>query len=274
MPRPNGTSAAVRSRSVRGSPRRRAATTPSETDRVVHACDRSRTVETVAEITRQRGGEIVRGVLTVLLEHPEGVEAHAVIAKVGELVGVTEYEAADYPSTPGRRRFDKIVRFATIPAVKAGWMVKSKGIWTATTEGQAALEHIADPAEFMRESVRRYRAWKKSQPSGESNEGLDDVSSDEETAGDEPSVLATSELEEATEAAWSGIRSYITGLNAYTFQDLAAALIEGMGYHIAWISPPGPDQGLDILAYRDPLGTADPPHKGAGEAATGVEGYA
>ena len=47
-------------------------------------------------------------------------------------------------------------------------------------------------------------------------------------------------------------------MNAYVFQDLAAALMEGMGYHVAWVSPPGPDQGLDILAYRDPLGTEDP----------------
>jgi restriction system protein len=47
-------------------------------------------------------------------------------------------------------------------------------------------------------------------------------------------------------------------MNGYTFQDLAAALREGMGYHVAWVSPPGPDQGRDILAYRDPIRTEDP----------------
>jgi len=31
-----------------------------------------------------------------------------------------------------------------------------------------------------------------------------------------------------------------------------------MGYHVSWISPPGKDGGLDILAWNDPLGTKPP----------------
>jgi restriction system protein len=31
-----------------------------------------------------------------------------------------------------------------------------------------------------------------------------------------------------------------------------------MGYHVNWISPPGKDGGLDIVAYSDPLGTRPP----------------
>jgi restriction system protein len=31
-----------------------------------------------------------------------------------------------------------------------------------------------------------------------------------------------------------------------------------MGYHVAWVSPPGPDRGLDILAYTDPMGASGP----------------
>lgn len=130
-------------------------------------------------------------------------------------------------------------------------MTKSKGVWTVTTEGVAATAKYADPPDFMREADRRYRVWKKAQP----DDGGD---YQDEATSDEPDLLASSSLEEATEAAWSGIRSFVAGLNAYVFQDLAAALLEAMGYHVAWVSPPGPDQGLDILAYRDPLGTEDP----------------
>jgi restriction system protein len=133
--------------------------------------------------------------------------------------------------------------------VKAGWLVKSKGVWTITDEGGVALDKFKDPAEFMRESVRRYHAWKKDQP---------DAIVEEIAGENETEVIATSDLEEASEAAWKGIRSFIATMNAYTFQELAAALLGGMGYHVAWVSPPGPDQGLDILAYRDPLGTEDP----------------
>lgn len=31
-----------------------------------------------------------------------------------------------------------------------------------------------------------------------------------------------------------------------------------MGYHVNWVSPPGKDGGLDIVAYSDPLGTKPP----------------
>jgi restriction system protein len=31
-----------------------------------------------------------------------------------------------------------------------------------------------------------------------------------------------------------------------------------MGYHVAWVAPPGPDKGVDIVAYTDPLGASGP----------------
>jgi restriction system protein len=31
-----------------------------------------------------------------------------------------------------------------------------------------------------------------------------------------------------------------------------------MDYHVAWISPPGKDRGIDIIVYNDPLGTTVP----------------
>ena len=31
-----------------------------------------------------------------------------------------------------------------------------------------------------------------------------------------------------------------------------------MGYHVAWVAPPGKDRGIDIIAYTDPLGAEGP----------------
>jgi restriction system protein len=31
-----------------------------------------------------------------------------------------------------------------------------------------------------------------------------------------------------------------------------------MGYHVAWIAPPGPDRGIDVIAHTDPLGISGP----------------
>lgn len=47
-------------------------------------------------------------------------------------------------------------------------------------------------------------------------------------------------------------------MSPYDFQELVAGLLEGMGYYVAWISPPGPDKGMDIIAHQDPLGVEGP----------------
>lgn len=36
------------------------------------------------------------------------------------------------------------------------------------------------------------------------------------------------------------------------------ALLTAMGYHVAWKAPPGPDHGIDVVAYPDPLGAREP----------------
>jgi restriction system protein len=101
-----------------------------------------------------------------------------------------------------------------------------------TDEGKSAYATHPEPADFMR-----------------SEELLDD---------DDEEIAATSTLEEAEEAAWADISNHLRGLSPYEFQDLVAALVEAMGYHVAWVAPPGPDRGIDIIAGLDPLGIKDP----------------
>jgi restriction system protein len=47
-------------------------------------------------------------------------------------------------------------------------------------------------------------------------------------------------------------------MNPYDFQDLVADLLRAMSYHVTWVSPPGKDGGVDILAWPDALGTRPP----------------
>jgi hypothetical protein len=56
----------------------------------------------------------------VLLDNPEALDARKGIASVEARLGLTDFEKADYPSSPGVWRFDKTLRFSTVPAVKAG----------------------------------------------------------------------------------------------------------------------------------------------------------
>lgn len=83
---------------------------------------------------------------------------------------------------------------------------------------------------------------------------VDDI---EERLHDDEGVVATS-VEEAEEEAWAQLRAYLTQMDPFDFQEVVAALFRALGYHVALISPPGPDRGLDILAYTDPLGATGP----------------
>jgi restriction system protein len=200
----------------------------------------------MAETGRQRQGELVRGVFAILQDQPDGMAAGDVLRAVEERVPPTAFESATYPRHPTVRRYEKIVRFSTIGPVKAGWMIKENGRWSLTDEGRGAYVRFTDPAEFMREAARLYRLWKKQQP-----EAVDD----EEV--DEAAETATS-LEEAQETAAQAIREYLATMPPYEFQNLVAALLRAMSYHVDWVSPPGRDQGIDVIAYNDPLGTSVP----------------
>lgn len=201
----------------------------------------------MADITRERQGQIIEAVLTVLRDQAEGLAARDVIDRVGELLPPTPFELSEYPNSPGVQRYGKIVRFTTIGPVKAGWMVKNKGTWTITEAGIQVIGKFADPADLMRESVRLYRSWKSAQPDADPDDG---DSEDDEA----PSVA----LELAEESAWQEISSYLAEMPPYDFQQLVADLLEAMGYHIVWVAPPGPDQGVDVIAATDPLGASGP----------------
>jgi len=200
----------------------------------------------MAEITARRRGELVRKVFEVLQNHPDGLPAKDILQWVERNTPITDYERSDYPNSPGVRRFEKIVRFSTIAAVKAGWLVKEKGRWTLTDEGRKAYKSFGDPERFDREAARLYREWASTRPESEP---------DEPTG--EPAVAAAT-IEEAEENAWRETEDYLLKMPPYDFQNLVAALLRGMGYHVSWIAPPGPDAGIDIVAHGDPLGTTTP----------------
>jgi len=208
----------------------------------------------MAEITRRRVGELQRGVFKILLDHPDGLPAKELLRKLETVVPPTEFEKAEYAKRPGVRRFEKMVRFATIGPVKAGWLVKSKGRWYLTEEGRKAYKQIPDPEKFAREATRLYRQWRASQPEAIAELG-------EETSEAVESLEradAGSTVEEAEETAWTEIEQYLQAINPYDLQKLVAGLLRAMGYHVSWIAPPGPDKGIDILAHNDPLGTSTP----------------
>lgn len=198
----------------------------------------------MAEITSKRRGELVRKVIEVLRDHPEGLQAKDVLKQVEASIVLTAFEQSTYPNNPSVRRFEKIVRFATIGPVKAGWILKSKGRWSVTEQGLKAYKDFKDPEQFTSEVRRLYRQWAANRPPHS-----DEVAEEEAEVAD-----VTGTFEEAEESAWNDIERHLRSMSPYDFQNLVAALLRAMSYHVSWIAPPGKDGGIDILAHTDPLG--------------------
>ncbi len=99
----------------------------------------------MAEVTRERHGELLRALFKILLEQPDGLQARDALAKLEQSIELSEFEKSSYPSNPNVQRFDKIVRFATITTVKANWLSKKKGQWSVTDEGKQTYHKFQDP---------------------------------------------------------------------------------------------------------------------------------
>ncbi|WP_114356552.1 MULTISPECIES: restriction endonuclease [Rhodopseudomonas] len=209
----------------------------------------------MAEITRGRTGELLQKLFSILMDATEGMQASIALARLAESVTLTEYEAGVYPSS-GVRRFEQIVRFATVDCSKAGWLVKQRGIWSLTEAGRAAYRSIKDPAAFYKEAVRLYREWDASR--GKPTTPVDESSDVIVENGGTIEKSAQITFEQAEEQAQNEIRTYLSSINPYELQQLVADLLKAMGYYPSWVSPPGPDGGLDIVAHPDPLGTRPP----------------
>jgi restriction system protein len=200
----------------------------------------------MTRLDKKRRGELLRGVFDVLADHPDGIQAKDALKALEGRIGLTEFEAANYPGSD-IRRFEKTVRFQTITAVKAGWMVKEAGVWSPTEEGLIAHKRIGNPEDFLDEATKLYKAWEEAQPAKEADE-------DEETELSDASLT----LEQAVEDSWQQVRAFLHKMDPYDFQHLVAGLLRGMGYHVTWVAPPGKDRGVDIVALGDPVGTNGP----------------
>lgn len=149
-------------------------------------------------------------------------------------------------SKSGRELWVNWLSFYSIDAVKSGFLIKDKGVWHITPEGEAALSlPLEDFATALKDG---YNKWYN-----ETHKG--DVPRPVESDNSIESIV---EIDVVQAQATKGIRDYINGKNPYEFQNIVAALFRAMGYYTPFIAPRGKDGGIDIIAYRDPLGTQPP----------------
>ena len=172
-----------------------------------------------------------------------------VVDKIRGDVEFDDYEKHRYEKT-GYIRWESILHFYTIDCMKAGFLRKNKGVWFLTEEGEDAIK--LGPEKLLSTATRIYREWDaKRKKEKEEDDDIEEIDSDK---GQAQKAL----LNQYEENANSGLRSFIINKNPYEFQDIVGGLLDAMGYHISDIAKRGPDGGIDIIAYTDPLGTKQP----------------
>lgn len=189
----------------------------------------------MADISLHRIGELLRSVFELLWNQPDGLPSREILALIPEVTPLTQYERGYLPST-SIPRYERIIRLATIPLVRAGWLIKNnKGRWYITEEGRQACRKFTNAQELYKEALRTY----------------------EERRLSAPAVIMT--VEEAEEKAWEQIQRFIQESKSDEFHRLVADLLQAMGYYVTWIAPPGKDRGqIDIIAHVDPIGAKSP----------------
>lgn len=164
--------------------------------------------------------------------------------EIGETLDFNEWE--NHVLNNGNTRWQSTLIFYSINLVKSEYIVKKKGLWFLTDKGKDALSKFT-PDELFEAAQKGYI---ESQQSCVASGAVDDDCSS--------SANAAAPFEKMKAQASDDLMQYIRAKNAYEFQDMVAALLRAMGYYTPFIAPKGRDGGIDIIAYRDPLGVLQP----------------
>lgn len=198
-----------------------------------------------ASPSRKTAAKTLYETFKVLKENGGELRAKEVIAALGNRLEFTEWELERYEKT-NNIRWQSILHFYTIDAIKAGYLRKNKGTWILTDDGEKAMSQGADL--LLDNAKKAYQEWKKEQDGQEEgeNEEVEDLGDKEK--------LHEARLQELDEESTEGLRDFIIKKNPYEFQEMTAALLRAMGYYTPHIASRGKDGGVDIVAYEDPLG--------------------
>jgi restriction system protein len=204
--------------------------------------------------SKKSAAKTLYATFNILKEAGGQLPGKKVIDKIRETVEMTDWEKQVYEKT-GYIRWESILHFYTIDAIKAGFLRKNKGIWYLTEEGEKEIK--LGPAKLLEKASKLYRSW--AADNKETKFKKDSETEEEPTELEENKTQTQkANLDLLEEQAFAGIKDYIRSKNAYEFQDMVAALLRAMKYHTPFISPKGKDGGLDIVAYHDPLGATSP----------------
>ncbi len=206
-----------------------------------------------AMITNERIGEILKTALSLISNNGGWMPSREVVKTLSLNLNFTEYEKGILEKT-GNIRWQSLLHFYSIDLQKAGWLQKKNGVWYITETGADNLS--LSPLDFLNKAREAYKLWKKNSQRDLEKAGVNlDKNGDIEESEDRIRVI---DYEQVQDLSKKKLSDFINSVDPYIFQDMVAALLRGMGYHTPFVAPRGKDGGIDIIAYRDPLGVQPP----------------
>jgi restriction system protein len=157
----------------------------------------------------------------------------------------------------GMPRWRTYALFFSIDSVKAGYLAKSKGIWTLTSTGVQALALGSD--RYFVSAQEAYRKWRKEQLS-KAGEEIEELAEDGNALGEQlpPEVRLEQLRIELHRSLSAEILERIKSNSWQFFERLVISVLMAMGYgrtsHGAQAFQRGSDGGIDGFINQDRLG--------------------
>lgn len=175
--------------------------------------------------SRQTAAKTVYAAFKILKKNGGHMPGREVIKNIRETVDFTDSEK-EILEKSGYVRWEAILHFYTVDCSKAGFLLKKKGVWYLTEEGEKSIE--LGPEKILDIISKAYRTWQANHRNDSDrgilenpdNTDIDDIASQKPKAN----------IDLLEEQALTGIKDFIKEKNAYEFQDLVAALLRAMGY--------------------------------------------
>jgi len=107
--------------------------------------------------SRSLAARLIYASLSILRDNGKEMPLRDLLAKVEQQVELDDWDKARYEKS-GYVRWESVLHFFSIDCIKAGFLVKKRGIWYITPEGEEAL--TLGPGKLLEAATSAYRAWK------------------------------------------------------------------------------------------------------------------
>lgn len=199
-------------------------------------------------------GKLVFETLKLLKENDGEMASSLLMEALSKRVYLDDWAKSTLEKT-GNIRWQSILHFYSIDLIKAGYLLKKKGVWYLTPEGEKAIDK--GEKELLKSAQNLYHIWKEKNKKETLTKTSNNDVPDEQI--EEATQEVSSLLDDARAKANQSFTKFILEeFDPYSFQELCGALFRGMGYYTPFIAPKGKDGGVDVIAYKDPIGSTTP----------------